>query len=427
MSKWEELLKSLSLNPQKLAPRDVSKVELWYLQNVSKQPLYENSTTADKKLTLLKQEISHFLDTVVDIPVVKCSEKFDHLGGMNAIQYASKKGYDLYLNKILEQDRSAVNVVTNGQLSPLHLAALYGHPFTTTVLLEHGAKSNLPTRLHQTPAHLALTMPPSILAKDKPCLLKRKQTIFYDLWVDNPRSINATDDSDNTLAHIAAENGFTDILKDFLDYPSLLKMKNSATHTPLHSAILNNQSECVDVLIKDEALLAIPDKNGRLPIHYAAMYSKGSMLGQFARNPYLDAQDLNLKTPLMLAAEQGHTEQVKLLIQKGANVTLQDQYGKDVLHYALMSLNAELVNWLLTNVEGINVNQQDKSGRTALMNLLHEFREVDKEEPNFHKVETLVNTLLEAGAQLELTDKMDQSLQSYINSKWDRPVVSTLT
>ncbi|MCW8444751.1 ankyrin repeat domain-containing protein [Fluoribacter gormanii] len=423
MSKWEELLKSLSLNPKKLEPRDISKIELWYLQNVSKQPLYENSTTADKKLTPLKQEISHFLDTVADISVTKCSEKFDHLGGMNAIQYASKKGYDLYLNKILEQDRNAVNLVTSGQLSPLHLAALYGHHFAAEVLLEHGAKSNSLTRLQQTPAHLALTMPPSTLAKDRQCLMERKQAIFYDLLVNNPKNIIATDDSDNTLAHVAAENGFTTIVEDLLDYPGLLRMKNTSTHTPLHSAILNNQSGCIDVLKKEEALLAIPDKNGRLPIHYAAMYGQASMLEQLAKDPYLNCQDLNLKTPLMLAAELGHTDKVKLLIQKGANVILEDQYGKDVLHYALMSLNTELVTWLIANAEGLNVNQQDKSGRTALMNLL---QETEPDDPNLHLVEILAHVLIDAGAQSELTDKMGKSLQDYLDGKFTRSSMNTL-
>ncbi|PWY57657.1 hypothetical protein DGG96_00750 [Legionella qingyii] len=423
MSKWEALLTSLSLNPKKPNPRDISKLELWYLQNVSKQPLYENSTTADKKLTLLKQEISHFLDTVADISVDKCSEKFDHLGGMNAIQYASKKGYDLYLNTILEKDRKAVNLATSGQLSPLHLAALYGHHFAATVLLEHGAKSNSLTRLQQSPAHLALTMPPSTSAKDRPSLMERKYAIFYDLLVNNSRNIIATDDSDNTLAHVAAENGFSTVLEDLLDYPNLLKMKNSSSHTPLHSAILNNQSGCIEVLIKEEALLAIPDKNGRLPIHYAAMYSQDSMLEHFARVPYLDYQDLNLKTPLMLAAEQGHTEKVKRLIEKGANPALQDQYGRDVLHYALMSLNTELVTWLVSNVEGINVNQQDKYGRTGLMNLL---QETEPDDPNLQIVEILAHVLIEAGAKSEQTDKMGKSLQDYLDSKFTRSAMNTL-
>jgi len=423
VAKWDELLKTLSLNPKISDQHDVSKLELWYLQNVSKQPLYDSSVTTDKKLTTLKQEISHFLDTVDDIPVTQCSEKLNRLGGMNAIQYASKKGYDIYLYKTLEKDKSAVNLTTSSQLTPLHLAALYGHHFTAKVLLGHGAKSNLMTRLQQSPAHLALSIPPTILAKDRSSFIERKQAIFYDLMANNPRNITVTDDSDDTLAHVAAENGFATILEDILqNQPKLLKKKNSATHTPLHSAILNNQIDSINVLIKEEALLAIPDKNGRLPIHYAAMYSSDSTLESFARAPYLDSQDLNLKTPLMLAAEQGHMNKVKLLIQKGANAKLQDQHGKDVLHYALMSLDIELVKWLISNVAGIDVNQQDKYGRTALMNLLHETAD---DAPNLDRVQALVNELREAGAQPELTDNMGKSLQDYLDNKFARAVMNS--
>lgn len=414
MSKWEELLRSLSLNINTPTQQDISKLELWYLQNISQQPQYKSSATTEKKLTLLKQEIVTFLNTVADISATKISEKFDHLEGMNAIQYASKKGYDAYLKNILDKDNRAINLATNAQLTPLHLAALYGHHFTSRILLEYGAISTLKTRLHQSPAHLALSMPPTINALETLNSMEKKEAIFHELLKNNLKNISATDDSDNTLAHIAAENGFTSILDDMRQHhTSLLKMRNSTTHTPLHRAILNNQDGCISTLIQEESLLSISDKNGRLPIHYAAMYSKNSILESFAKLSYLNAQDLNLKTPLMLAAGQGNRDNVKLLIQKGANVRLQDQYGKDVLYYAVMSLNIDLVQWLISHVDGIDINKQDKYGRTALMNLLHETKSNGIES---HVINELVDDFLKAGIRPDLSDKNGNSLQYYINS-----------
>ena len=39
-------------------------------------------------------------------------------------------------------------------------------------------------------------------------------------------------------------------------------------------------------------------------------------------------------TPLMIAAEKGHTYAVASLVKCGANVDLQDKYGNTALHYA---------------------------------------------------------------------------------------------
>lgn len=113
----------------------------------------------------------------------------------------------------------------------------------------------------------------------------------------------------------------------------------------------------------------------------------------------------------MFAAEQGRIDNVKLLIAKGANVKARDQYGKGILDYALTSLNFELVKWLVSNVEEIDVNQQDENGRTSLMNLLHE---TVSNGTNIHIIQQLVSYLLETGTKPDQVDKYGQSLQDYL-------------
>ncbi|MDF1928925.1 ankyrin repeat domain-containing protein [Legionella pneumophila] len=117
----------------------------------------------------------------------------------------------------------------------------------------------------------------------------------------------------------------------------------------------------------------------------------------------------------MLAAEQGRIDNVKLLIAKGATVKARDQYGKGILDYALTSLNFELVKWLLSNVEEIDINQQDENGRTPLMNLLHE---TVSSGTDIHIIQPLVSYLLETGVKPDQVDKYGQSLQDYLNSKF---------
>ncbi len=69
-------------------------------------------------------------------------------------------------------------------------------------------------------------------------------------------------------------------------------------------------------------------------------------------------------TALTLAAEQGHTEIVNLLITNGANVNYINKNYDTALLLAAEQGHTEIVNLLITN--GANVNHKTKFGNTAL-------------------------------------------------------------
>ncbi|CAG5115963.1 unnamed protein product [Candidula unifasciata] len=71
------------------------------------------------------------------------------------------------------------------------------------------------------------------------------------------------------------------------------------------------------------------------------------------------------QTALMLAASHGRTEMVKLLIEEGADVNLQDEDGSTALMCACEHGHLEIVNVLLTH-PGIDVNLTDSEKSTAL-------------------------------------------------------------
>ena len=71
-------------------------------------------------------------------------------------------------------------------------------------------------------------------------------------------------------------------------------------------------------------------------------------------------------TPLMAVASHGHTDAVKTLIAKGADVNAQDKYGRSALSLAAEQEQIETIKALIT--AGADVNAQPESGRmTALM------------------------------------------------------------
>lgn len=75
--------------------------------------------------------------------------------------------------------------------------------------------------------------------------------------------------------------------------------------------------------------------------------------------------DRNNGTPLMRAAYNGHLETVKLLINKGADVNIQNAAGTTALMKAAYKGHLEIVKFLIDN--NANINLKEQHGATALI------------------------------------------------------------
>ena len=96
-------------------------------------------------------------------------------------------------------------------------------------------------------------------------------------------------------------------------------------------AALNNQLECLDVLLHD----------------FGAPVNPRSLLGR--------------DTPLHLAAQQGHRKACFLLCQAGADATIQNKFGATPLHY---TTKRSICRMLLRH--GANILVRDCNGKTVL-------------------------------------------------------------
>ncbi len=68
---------------------------------------------------------------------------------------------------------------------------------------------------------------------------------------------------------------------------------------------------------------------------------------------------------LINACEEGHLDEVSLLLANGANVNFEDFFGVTALIYACQEGHLDIVSLLLDN--GANVNSKDSKGLTALI------------------------------------------------------------
>ena len=142
----------------------------------------------------------------------------------------------------------------------------------------------------------------------------------------------------------------------------------------------------IEDLILQGAYVDIENNEGYTPLMIAS------------RNGYKDVVEVLLEggasyrtSSLWKAAEKGHKEIVEMLLEGGADVNHKDDDGWTALRWATKEGHKEVVQLLLEN--GADVNIKDKYGETALMNA-SEKRSLD-----------LVNILLEGGADVNIQNK----------------------
>ncbi|KAM6977178.1 ankyrin repeat and SAM domain-containing protein 1A isoform 2-T2 [Aplochiton taeniatus] len=148
---------------------------------------------------------------------------------------------------------------------------------------------------------------------------------------------------------------------------------DSSGYTPLHHAALNGHSEVVEVLLRNEALTNTADNKGCYPLHLAAWKGDQRIVRllihqgpshpklneqssvepkEFKRcgpfDPYINAKNNDNETPLHCAAQYGHTQVVRLLLEELTDPTMRNNKFETPLDLAALYGRLEVVKLLLT-------------------------------------------------------------------------------
>lgn len=218
---------------------------------------------------------------------------------------------------------------------------------------------------------------------------------------------------------------------------------------PLLIACNFDEVQEVKTILKSGAFdLSITDEGGNSPLHKCATHARGApelidllvahgfdvnAMNQQGETPLMVAvkfgaidavncliaasADVNLFdtscgfAPLHIAAQGFHVDEAtqvevcKALINAGANVNQPNpaEFQLTPLHYASLSLNRKLLQFLV-QVPGINLNAvDDRDGRTALLLILNRFYYYGSSD-----IIDQATVLIEAGIDVNIDDKYDQ-------------------
>ncbi|PVD23407.1 hypothetical protein C0Q70_16676 [Pomacea canaliculata] len=220
---------------------------------------------------------------------------------------------------------SALGAVDAMKMTPLHRAALFNHVQVVEFLIRNGAEIDSVDNTSSTPLLLAASKGSwdSVL-----CLIQHGADIY------------SHDQNSRNFLHLAIRFGgklhefgcsFVESIKN------LLNEKDKFGCTPLHYASKEGHLPALDDLIRFGAALSPKNNDKQSPFHFAARYGRYNtcrrLLESHQGPSIINETDADGLTGLHIAAKNGHTKILHLLLQKGAVIN-RDNDDNTPLHYA---------------------------------------------------------------------------------------------
>lgn len=198
----------------------------------------------------------------------------------------------------------------------------------------------------------------------------------------NDASPNLPDSRGSSPLHLAAWAGHQEIVNLLLTNPNRPAKPNLQTddnETPLHCAAQHGHTGALTTLLAHTADPNMTNNRGETPLELAAQYGRLQAVQMLIRAhpelllPFRETSDgktpLVTYSPLHLASRNGHRNVVIVLLAAGVSVNLRTAAGT-ALHEAALCGKDSVVRTLLD--AGADLEATDADGRTAL-DLLEQF------------------------------------------------------
>ena len=255
----------------------------------------------------------------------------------------------------LRPSKLDLNVVNKSGRTPLIIAMYKNLEQFALHLIERGANLGAKDSLGQSALIIAS---------------RRGYTTVVKALLAQSADPNAVDVDHQTPLHVASENGHYQIVRILLDFEADVSAKDIIARTPMHLACTGNHLETVQELLKKtpdlhcfdsvdvEAWMPLTDvvelQNEEIVemlLHYA---------GRNAGNFFGDS----LQQSVLGAARVENEKILGLLLDAGADINFQDDYGNTALQLAAWYLHSK--NVLLLLARRVNLELRDREGNTAL-------------------------------------------------------------
>uniref|UniRef100_A0A8C3UEQ8 Ankyrin repeat and death domain containing 1B n=1 Tax=Catharus ustulatus TaxID=91951 RepID=A0A8C3UEQ8_CATUS len=177
-------------------------------------------------------------------------------------------------------------------------------------------------------------------------------------------NINAVDTLKRTALHFAVAGGHLSVVDFLLHHKARLDMADQHGLTVIHLAAWTGNLDVMRKLVKAGADQKAKNEEGMNVLHFAAQSNSIKIVDYFLQDLHLN--DLNKpdgkgKKPFLLASEKGHVDMIKKLISLKLFTSEKDEEGNTALHLAAKNGHSGVVEILLEQWENINDLNQSMS------------------------------------------------------------------
>lgn len=276
--------------------------------------------------------------------------------GWSPLLMACRRGHTNVVQTLLDFN-ARVDVFDTEGRSGLHLAAENGFQEICGILLNAKAFINAKSRVGLTALHLAATK-----GYTKLCLFLIQQ---------HGAAVDALTLKKQTPLHLAAESGQLEICRLLMGLNANPDATDDKGQKPIHLAAQHNHADVIKLFLKQSPQLGTSfTKDGSTCAHLAAMQGSIAVLEElmkFDKQGVINARNRSTDaTALQLAAEGGHAELVKTLLDAGAGASDENRMGYTAAHLAAKNGHMNVLE-ALRNAQEDSINLTSKKlGMSAL-------------------------------------------------------------
>ncbi|XP_071573914.1 ankyrin repeat and KH domain-containing protein 1 isoform X4 [Temnothorax nylanderi] len=269
--------------------------------------------------------------------------------GHTPLMEAASAGH-VQVAKILLDNGAGINTHSNEfKESALTLACYKGHLEMVRYLLEAGADQE-----HKTDEMHTALMEASM---DGHVEVAR-------LLLDSGAQVNMPTDSFESPLTLAACGGHVDLAMLLIERGANIEEVNDEGYTPLMEAAREGHEEMVALLLSQGANINAQTEETQETALTLACCGGFLEVADFLIKAGADIE-LGASTPLMEAAQEGHLDLVRYLLESAADVHAQTQTGDTALTYACENGHTDVADLLLQF--GADLEHESEGGRTPLM------------------------------------------------------------